>query len=435
MAGVPEPADGEAKASPRVLIVSEHASVKFGGEAILPWHYFRLLRRRGVEAWLVVHSRTREELTSLLPEEADRMYFMPDSRLNKLAWRLGRFLPSRVSYFTLGYASRLATQRASRKLARRLIAEHGVDVVHQPIPVSPREPSLLHGLGVPVVIGPMNGNMSFPPAFEKGASAMAVALARRGTNLMNRLMPGKLRASVLLVANERTRRGLPKGGRGEVVELVENGVDLEVWSPPEERDRREGPARFAFLGRLVSWKAVDLLLEALARVETDPLPELEILGDGSIRGELEAQAKRLGLGDRVRFLGWRSQAECASRLREADALVLPSLYECGGAVVLEAMACGRPVLATAWGGPADYLDDSCGILVQPDSRDALVAGLADGLTRLASDAELRDRLGRAGRDRVEREFDWAKKIDEILGVYQRATARSGSRMLESRSRS
>lgn len=431
---VKEPADGEAKSSPRVLIVSEHASVKFGGEAILPWHYFRLLRRRGVEAWLVVHSRTRAELTGLLPDEANRMYFMPDTRLNRLAWRLGRFLPSRVSYFTLGYASRLDTQRAARKLARRLIAEHRVDVVHQPIPVSPREPSLLHGLGAPVVIGPMNGNMSYPPAFAKSAGALATKLARKASNLMNRLSPGKLRAAVLLVANERTRRALPSGARGEVIEMVENGVDLELWSPLKEQDRRDGPARFIYLGRLIPLKAVDLLLEALARVKTDPLPELEILGDGPIRGELKDHVKRLGLDDRVRFLGWRSQVECAQKLREADALVLPSLHECGGAVVLEAMASGRPVLATAWGGPADYLDDSCGILVPPDSREALIAGLADGLTRLAADPELRSRLGRAGRDRVEREFDWEKKIDAILDVYHRAIERSGSRELKTRSR-
>lgn len=421
---VKEPADDEAKWSPRVLIVSEHASVKFGGEAILPWHYFRLLRRRGVEAWLIVHSRTRDELTGLLPEEADRMIFTPDTRLNVLAWKLGRFLPARLSYFTLGYASRLATQRAARKLARRLIAEHRIDIVHQPIPVSPREPSLLRGLGVPVIFGPMNGNMSFPPAFEKGAGAMAVALSRRATNLMNRLIPGKLWASVLLVANERTRRGLPGGVRGEVVELVENGVDLSVWSPPEERDRPPGPARFVFLGRLVSWKAIDLLLEAFARVDLDSPPELEIIGDGGIRGELEAQAKRLGLADRVRFLGWRSQVECAERLRQADALVLPSLYECGGAVVLEAMASGLPVLATAWGGPADYLDASCGILVPPDSREGLITGLADGLSRLADDPELRRRLGRAGRDRARRLFDWEKKIDAILDIYRRAIDRN-----------
>ncbi len=414
---------GEPGPAPRVLIVSEHASVRFGGEAILPWHYFRYLRRRGIEAWLVVHARTRDELVGLLPDEADRMHFLPDTTFNKAMWHLGRLLPSKISYFTLGYASRLSTQRAARALARRLIAAHRVDVVHQPIPVSPREPSLLYEMGAPVVIGPMNGDMSFPPAFSKGAGAAALKLSRKATNLMNRLSPGKRRASALLVANERTRRALPSGVQGEVLTLIENGVDLEIWSTPEHSTRRDGPARFIFLGRLIPLKAVDLLLEALARVEIQPPPTLEVLGDGTIRAALEEQAERLGLKDRVQFSGWQSQTECARRLRDADVLVLPSIHECGGAVVLEAMACGKPVIATAWGGPLDYLDDSCGVLVPPDSREALIAGLAEALSRLASDPDLRDRLGRAGRQRVEREFDWEAKIDDMLAVYRRAIAR------------
>lgn len=418
---------GEPEAAPRVLIVSEHASVRFGGEAILPWHYFRYLRKRGIEAWLVVHERTRDELVGLLPDEADRIHFVPDSGFNKAMWRLGRPLPSKISYFTLGYASRLSTQRAARALARRLVVENRIDVVHQPIPVSPREPSLLYDLGAPVVIGPMNGDMSYPPAFSRGAGATALKLSRKATNLMNRLSPGKRRAAVLLVANERTRRALPSGVRGEVVTLIENGVDLEIWSPPQDQPRHDGPARFIFLGRLVPLKAVDLLLEALARVEVQPPPTLEVLGDGTIRADLEGQAERLGLKGRVRFSGWQSQAECARRMREADALVLPSLHECGGAVVLEAMACGKPVVATAWGGPLDYLDDSCGVLVPPDSREGLVAGLAEALSRLASDPDLRRRLGRAGRSRVEREFDWEAKIDRMLAVYRRVIAGRSSR--------
>lgn len=414
-------------AAPRVLIVSELASVRFGGEAILPWHYFRYLRRRGVEAWLIVHERTRNELVGLLPGEADRMHFLPDTAINKAAWRISRYIPNRISNFSVGYLSRITTQLTARSLARRLIAEHRIDVVHQPIPVSPREPSLLYDMGAPVVMGPMNGNMTYPPGFAEGAVDSIVNATRKTSDLMNRLSPGKIRAAALLVANERTRKALPAAATGEVVTLIENGVDLEIWSPPESRPPHDGPARFIFLGRLVDWKAVDLLLEALARVSTEPAPTLEILGDGPMRGSLEAQAARLGLSDRVTFAGWQTQAECARRLREADALVLPSLYECGGAVVLEAMASGLPVLATAWGGPLDYLDETSGILVPPDSREALVAGLADGLSRLASDPQLRARLGRAGRRRVEREFDWENKIDVMLAIYRRAIDRHSSR--------
>jgi glycosyltransferase involved in cell wall biosynthesis len=416
------------KAPLRILVVAEHTSTRFGGEAILPWHYFRVLRERGIEAWLVTHERTRDELLGLLPSDAGRMYFVPDTEFAKFACRLSRFIPSQLSYVTVGYASRIQSQLDARRLVRRLIKEKGIDVVHQPIPVSPREPSLMYDLGVPVVIGPMNGNMSYPPAFvRKDLKLLAmkgiISFARAITFSLHLLMPGKLRAAALLAANERTKIAVPSGARGEVSIMVENGVDLDVWSPPDRDPPAEGPIRFVFLGRLVDWKAVDLLLEAFARIEASFPPQLEIIGDGVMRPALQAQVSRLGLEDRVRFAGWQPQAECARQLRLADALVLPSLYECGGAVVLEAMACGLPVIATEWGGPTDYLDASCGILVPPSSRDALIGGFADAMSRLAANPTLRATLGRAGRERVVREFNWEHKVDEMLTIYRRVAER------------
>jgi glycosyltransferase involved in cell wall biosynthesis len=115
-----------------------------------------------------------------------------------------------------------------------------------------------------------------------------------------------------------------------------------------------------------------------------------------------------------------SQAECAAQLRRRDALVLPSLYECGGAVVLEAMAIGIPAIATDWGGPADYLDPSCGILVSPSSREAFIEGLALALVRLARNPEERLAMGRAGRRKVVEQFDWNKKVDDVLAIYRDA---------------
>ena len=116
-----------------------------------------------------------------------------------------------------------------------------------------------------------------------------------------------------------------------------------------------------------------------------------------------------------------SQQECARRLQRADVLVLPSLFECGGAVVLEAMAMGVPVIATAWGGPLDYLDETCGILVRPDSRQALVAGFATAMKTLAESPQLRDAMGRAGCARARQHFDWERKIDQMLKIFHLAS--------------
>ncbi|WZP00809.1 glycosyltransferase family 4 protein [Isosphaeraceae bacterium EP7] len=408
----------------KVLIIAEHASSKFGGEAILPVHYFRVLRKRGAECWMIVHDRTRAELTAMFPDDLDRISFVPDTSLHKSLLKLGRRLPHTVSYFTLGMISRLSTQRIARSIAARLIREHGIDVVHQPIPVAAGEPSTLHKLRLPLVIGPLNGGMTYPPAFggKDDAAQGSRSLRRLVSDSINRMAPGKLKADMVLVANERTRKALPSGVRGEVIELVENGVDLELWSAPEgDRAPQAGPTRFLFIGRMVDWKAVDVLIDALhAAVQAGADVRLDLLGDGPMRAPAEEQVARLGLAPRVTFHGWIKQSECPARLREADALVLPSLYECGGAVVLEAMACGIPAIATEWGGPADYLDESCGILVPPTSREALVSGFAAAMKRLAADPELRRSMGRNGRQRILDHYDWERKVDRIQELYAQA---------------
>lgn len=289
---------------------------------------------------------------------------------------------------------------------------------------------MICGMGVPVIIGPMNGGMDYPPAFRKLQSQgerLAIYALRRFSNIMNSLMPGKRKAAILLVANERTRAALPDGVCKRVKTIVENGVDLSLW----KGSRFSGDystsrvVRFVFVGRLVDWKAVDMLLLAFKRAAPEAPMSLSIIGDGVERAALEQLAREqdlLGDGDgqpgKVHFWGWMSQVECAVRLRECDALVLPSLLECGGAVVLEAMAMEIPVIATAWGGPADYLDPSCGILIEPTSREAFIANLALALTRLAKHPQERVAMGKAGRSKVIQQFDWNTKVDSVFAVYR-----------------
>ena len=401
----------------RICIVAENASARFGGEAILPVHYFRLLRSRGIECWMVVHSRTASEARELFPNEIDRILFVPDLWIHKLVFFLSRYLPRRLSEATLGLFNQLITQLCQRSIVRGLIRDQRVDVMHQPIPVAPRFPSAIFGLGVPVVIGPLNGGMEYPPAFRRSESWMsraALAFARLFADAGNTLLPGKKHASVVLVANERTRRALPSGIRGKVIELVENGIDIRVWQSAQAAAVSAVP-RFVFLGRLVDWKAVDVAIRALERV---PSAELDIVGDGPMLEPWRSLAAELGLKDRVHFAGWLTQSECADRLLNSVALLLPSLYECGGAVVLEAMAMGKPVIATRWGGPADYLDATCGVLVEPESYAGLVTGFAEAMQRMLDSPGLARSMGDAGRERAIRDFDWQKKIDRVIGIFR-----------------
>jgi len=418
----------------RVLIVAENASARFGGEAALPLHYYRELRTRGTATWLLTHARTRQELTEAFPGDPNIVY-VEDSAWHRLLWRLGARLPAQIRYLTTEFLSRISTQLAQRRIARRLIRDHQLDVVHQPIPVSPREPSLLYGLGCPVVIGPMNGGMNYPPAFaahEGRTERLFLNWGRASAAALNFLMPGKRRAALLLVANERTHRALPAGTCPRVEEVMENGVDLSLWktargsSEARDDDTRRGTV-FVFMGRLIPLKCVDLLLRAFAAARDQASMRLWILGDGPERVRLEQLAIELGLRGGgaddpgvAHFAGWLPQASCLKWLVDADCLVLPSVRECGGAVVLEAMALAKPVIAAAWGGPLDYLDPTCGVLVPVSSADELVAGLEAAMVRLAASPALRRALGEAGALKVQAEYNWKTKADRIVELYRRA---------------
>jgi len=408
----------------RICIIAEHASKNFGGEAILPVHYFRLLRSLGIESWMVVHARTRNELSDLFPDDLDRILFVPDLWIHKLINHLSGYLPRRLSTATLGLLNQLITQFCQRDIVRRLIRDKRITVIHQTMPVAPKFPSVLYGMGVPVVIGPLNGGMKYPPAFrgtEPWISRVGIIIAGQFVNLANGLLPGKKLADVILVANERTRLALPSGIRGRVIELVENGIDFSVWQDASV-NVKSLTARFVFLGRLVDWKAVDVVIRALKAI---PSAELEVIGDGPMFDAWQKLAVELGVNERVHFTGWLPQEQCAARLQASLALVLPSIYECGGAVVLEAMAMGKPVIATRWGGPGDYLDESSGMLIEPQSYANLVAGFAEAMQKLINFPELAKSMGNAGRERAVRDFDWQKKIQQVISIYRTLEDRTG----------
>lgn len=412
----------------KILIVAQNASTVFGGEAVLPVHYFRILRSLGHPVALIAHERNRADLESHFGPGCEALHFVPDTRWHRLVWRTGRRFPARIEEALFGNVLGLLNEVHQRRMIRDLVAAGSVDLIHQPMPVSPKAPSSIHGFGVPVVIGPMNGGMTWPEGYEdyeRRSERLFAGLGRALSAGVNRLIPGKRRAAVLLVANERTRAALPPGSSPEVIELVENGVDLSTW-------HGDGLAAgsgsedlvLVFMGRLVPWKAVDITLHALRRALDDGVRvRLEILGDGTERRRLEDLAGDLGLQSHVCFHGFLPQTECVEVLRRCDALILDSLYECGGAVVLEAMSMGLPVIGPDWGGPADYLDESCGILVHPSPRETYAARIADAIGTLAEDPDRRHRMGRAGAERVRRDFDWARKVERMICIYRDTLAR------------
>ena len=387
--------------TPRVLLVAEHASAVFGGEALIPFQYFKHLRGMDIDVHLLVHARTQKELEAAFSEQNNRLHFVADSFINVWCSKLGRAMPARLADFTSGVLSHLDTQVRQRRLARSLVRMLRIDVIHEPIPVSPKIPSMMFGLSVPVVMGPMNGGMDYPPNYNLagGLERLVIFILRATSAFWNWVLPGKRLAALLLVANRRTYEALPRGLRGaRVLELVENGVDVEVFKPAvvDDQEDRDEMLRVVYVGRLVDWKRVDLLISACARLvgrENSELKfELDIVGDGPLRGQLETQVNDLSLTRYVRFHGRLTHSETAILLRSAHVMALPSMRECGGAVVLEAMASGVPVIAAHWGGPTDYVTPETGILIPPATPNEFIQALAAAIVSMAKDPSKRRKM-------------------------------------------
>lgn len=409
------------KSPSRVILVAENATFYSRGEAARPLHYFEGLHRRGVDVHLVVHERNRAAIHRSFADVMDRFHFVNDSNIQKTLASRSRFLPARWRLVTVTSVIHLITQARQKSIVKKLIAECDQPcLVHQPIPITPYMPSVLFGLGVPVVIGPLNGKMDYPIPFREREPLLTMPLmqlARIVAIPLNRLLPGRCNASVILVANERTRKALPYRVRGQVVQLTPNAVDPRVWSP-HPRPKKDGPICFAFLGELVKFKGVDVLLRAF-RCVTDEIPaKLEVIGSGPERTRLEKLTEELGLKNWVTFHGRLHDEPLVECLRRADVFAFPSLREAGGAVVLEAMSLGLPVIAADWGGPSDFLSVEEGILVPTDSPASFERGFAEAMLRLAKDEQLRHRMGKAARAKVLAGYTWDQRVRSLLELYR-----------------
>ena len=325
----------------------------------------------------------------------------------------------RVAFFTIGAISHFNTQIRQRRLIPSLVEIHHFDIIHEPIPVSPRLPSIIFGMSIPVVIGPMNGGMDFPPGYnlDRKLGRVIIFFLKITSAFWNTLLPGKLDAALLLVANKRSYNALPHNlRRKQIREMAENGVDLERFKPMP-RSRTNPKVNIIYVGALLDWKRVDLLIAACATlIGRVDLGMIHIVGEGPERVALERQAQQSLLTQQVRIHGQLSHAAVADLMRASDIMVHPAMRECGGAVILEAMASGIPVIAADWGGPSDYIDGNSGVLVPPATPDKFVSQLADAILSLSKNPQLRKELGKAGRRRVQELYDWRVKAKAMVSA-------------------
>lgn len=224
------------------------------------------------------------------------------------------------------------------------------------------------------------------------------------------------RSAFVLPVSTSLERGLRLLAPAANYRVVPNVVDGRIFAP-RRNDATRRVLRVVSVGLMDDdSKGFDVLLDAAARCST--AFRLELVGDGVDRPRYEQQAHALGIADRVTFHGILSKPEIAAVLQSADAFVLASRFDTNPVVVLEALSCGLPVLATSVGGLPEVVTEDRGLLVPPEDADAL----AGGLTALFERLDEVDRSAIAAGARHDFGFEAVGR--RLSAVYDEASTRS-----------
>lgn len=224
-----------------------------------------------------------------------------------------------------------------------------------------------------------------------------------------------------IAVSQAVRRGITHfTGESERLRVVPVGVDLDVFTPLPTGQKPD-PNSILYVGRIHETKGVDVLLHAMRLlVERNPDARLSLIG-GSFYLQNQSREERmmnlaeeLDLTHHVRFLGMQSPIEVSEAMRRSALLVLPSRRETLGAVLLEALACGTPVVATRCGGPEDVVTEAVGKLVPKEDPASLAGAMEEVLEkRQRYDAQVL-------RTYAAENFSWQRVAEQTVELYQAA---------------
>jgi glycosyltransferase involved in cell wall biosynthesis len=398
------------------------STAHFPGEAILGWNLAREIAGFAdlhLITWAFNRDGVEGALRAADGREAVVHYVDLPPRLHETL--RDRHLGTRILYYLW--------QRAAARKALELHRRERFDLFHQitfsndwmPSYIAPRLP-------VPFVWGPIGGGQKVPRELMPTLARRDRRQERSRVLLQNvwRATPARRRAaakaSAILVCNRETEEVLARW-RAKIVAFPVNGIDGRDISAEVPRPVRRDGFRLLYVGRFDPIKGLPLALEALRILRAvAPAAVLELVGEGPEKPRLEALAARLGVSDRLVWTPWTPRAEIFEKMKESDVFLFPSLRDGGGAVVVEAMASGLPVVCLDLAGPGLHIRDGYGIKVRSGRPDVVAAELAVALGRFWCDPGLRDRMGREARARAASFYEWGRLGEKLRGIYDDALA-------------
>jgi glycosyltransferase involved in cell wall biosynthesis len=426
----------------RILLIAEQCDPEGASVPLIAWNFFDQMSKLA-DVTLVTHERNQiiiekhrdsRKIIYIQESEFSKQYFQVALRAlsflfrGKINWPLFHFLflPIYLEFDQTVYSK-----------FEQAVKEGFYDLVHAINPTIPRYPVKISQVcaqtGTPFLLGPLNGGIPFPKNFQKKASQEFAHFNFLRT-LGRFLIPGYnatyRHATKVLVGSSYTLAMLKRQfnlSDSRISLFCENGIPEAFFTKPDSEpiaaqppQQTSQPIKLLFVGRLVPYKCADLVLDAVARLNSDQPNQgvsLTIVGDGSERQELEAKARELKLEQSVHFTGWMSHQDTRRYYHESDIFCFPSIREFGGAVVLEAMASGLPCIVVNHGGISEYVTDATGFRIEPISTEYITQELIRTIQLLIENRSLREQMSQSAIERA-KEFEWSHKAKQMLTIYR-----------------
>lgn len=400
----------------KILLSAFACAPHVGSEAGAAWRWAMELARHH-EVVVVTDEFRREAIEA---ELARRPMDNPQFVFFRPRWL--RYVPFRSFWSRLLY---VGWQYSLLPFARQLHRQHQFDLSHHLTWGVFRHPSFLGFLDIPFVLGPLGGGEDAPLRLKKSIRGRAKLeeLSRTALNWVARYSPilwwASFRAVVIFARTPSTARMLPYGLGKRAILAQEIGASPREDIEPVRHDPSR-PLRVIFAGRLLAWKGVHFAIGAVAHARARGADvHFSVIGVGPYSGALRRRARELGVP--VEFVDHIPQRELFERFRQADCFLFPSLHDSGGTVVLEALSFGLPVICLDLCGPAEFVDEECGVVVATAGKrePEVEAALADALVLLATDSDALTRRSEGALQRA-RYHAIENQVGRAMAIVERA---------------
>lgn len=322
------------------------------------------------------------------------------------------------------YSGRLNVwNRRVLPLAKKICADQKIDVVHQITPIEFRAIGDYGKIAnIKFVCGPLGGGESLPNGLKDYAKGHEIIeVVRSGINRWYRFklrITGKLnRCDYIMFANRETRDFLGLDGNVPLLtEIAADEISIEERTVPKDINKE---LVFLFAGRMVYRKGLELLFDAIMEIPDEWKYIVKIVGTGPELSHLKHRCELNSLlSAHVQFMGAVEYSEMQREYEMSDVLIMPSIRETTGTVLIEAMSQGMPIITINKFGGAILVDENTGWLYSGENQKSYIAGLKNAMVACIVNPKEVERRGQNARKKV-KDYTWKRKCDQYEKIYKR----------------